>query len=112
MIPDFNAALEKVSRMSMGDALMVCHMFMEKVDKDGGIEAVLKDLEREYPEIPFTKDSVRHAMSCGGAIILLTLGMGVKMQKQLEGDAPKSEAENLEAQREAQSIIERIRKLH
>lgn len=109
---DFNGALDKISRMGMPEALVVTHMFMQKVERDGGIEAVLADLKREYPDIPFTSDSVKHAMSCGGAIILLTLGMGVKMQKELDGDAPKSEAENLEAQREAQSIIDKIRKLH
>jgi hypothetical protein len=111
---DIESAMDKITRMGMPEALAVVTLFMSRVERDGGIEAVLKDLAIQHPDLTHDKDAVRHAMICGGAIIMLTMGMGIKLQKEMGGSDLKSEPEpdNMEAQRAALEAIERIRKMH
>jgi hypothetical protein len=110
---DVNRALELIGKMDMPQALAVVHMFMEKIEADGGVAAVGKDLKVNYPDLDISTDAVKHAMTCGGAIVLITMGMALKLQRTSDPDLKSSpEPENMEAQREAQAAIERARKLH
>lgn len=111
-MPSASEMFEQISKMTMRHALLVCHLFMDKVEADGGVAAVQQDMKERFGK-DYTADEVKHMMTCGGSIILMMIKEGAAALKN-EGalSAGTTEREDLEAQREAQSIIERIRKLH
>ena len=102
--------LDMIGKLDMRKAVLVCHLFMEKVERDGGIAAVQTDLKSRFGNEP-DPELVKHAMTCGASIILMMVKEGIAAAKHESGDTP-AEKEDLDAQRQAQDIIARIRKLH
>lgn len=115
MKADLNELIAKLAEMDMRRATIICDLFMQKVEQDGGVAAVMTDMKNAYGK-EFDIGPVKHAMTCGGAIILMTMreafihlngGGSIEVEGGLAD--PKSEQES---ERAASDLIDRIRKLH
>jgi hypothetical protein len=108
--------LALISRMEMQQALFACRMYMEKVEKDGGIAAVIQDI-KDSSGATLSPDDVKHAMACGGAIMLMLTGAAYKAAygstpSADESAGPTDLKSEQDAERAAREAIDRIRKLH
>lgn len=108
--------LKFLSNVKMDRALMIAHAYMTSaVASKGGVEAVRKDMAEAYGS-KLSNQEIIHAMTCGAAIMLTVIGGGI--EKAL-GSAANDDAgtvgnakDEIEAEREAANVLERIRKLH
>lgn len=113
--PSAQNVLNLISRMEMRQALFACHMYMQKIERDGGVDAVIQDI-KEASGTTLTAEQVKHAMACGGAIMMMLMGAAYKAAHSGGDVNPSEEPGDLkseqDAERAAREAIDRIRKLH
>jgi enamine deaminase RidA (YjgF/YER057c/UK114 family) len=104
--------LRRMALCTFDQALEAAHAYMEDiVGKNGGVEAVRKDMEEAYGA-KVTDEQVCHAMACGGAIMLMLAGSAYRAANDMHIDEVPDLKSEQDSERMARNVIERIRKLH